>query len=612
MQTMSPEQYEFWRRDCALMGLPGPSVDLKVIKRAYADTLRVTRPDDDAAAYQTLREAYDRVVRFARAEQMRREAAGEVELGDGAGPSGQPESSGPSRPSGPPVKPVPVRSPLAEPELEHASAPAAIAEPVAAPARPEQPSTPIEQPSPRPRPPLKLPEAPPQHVQQEAQDLRPARSPQDLCLWLEALAFEGPDRLNQALPDLREELLRLPLLASEEASVRLADLLIKLNGAGSRPLMHLLLEHFGWITDFRSERLLGYQRVAKLKTLRADTLLPVVDEGIVRQFGPIATLLRWVNSGLVLLALRAWLATALMGHALITHVSRLDWTTWARLGAPESPMRSLLKIPASQCIPMALVMAAVGGIQYQHRFDSEQFAAFAVMASVVPFLAMILHTAVSLPTMLLSETALSNLVRTSWRRWMPWIGLVCISSAGLVAHVGQRLGPNAGLAWIAVLAVGLLLAMPRRDLFVTSFVMWGCVMALMPSRPPYWVSSLIAGWVLAGPIILQQGLYRPESDAEEARNLHPGAPAGGWRAALLLGTAALPVLAGWLTVRSGMGLAAGSMMIAAALLHVYGPESAWALAAFVPLVCGLLGAGLMAQRLGWRMGMALVRTEETR
>lgn len=47
-----------WQR----LGLEGPTDDVAVVKRAYAKRLKVTRPDDDAAAYQALREAYERVL----------------------------------------------------------------------------------------------------------------------------------------------------------------------------------------------------------------------------------------------------------------------------------------------------------------------------------------------------------------------------------------------------------------------------------------------------------------------------------------------------------------------------------------------------------------------
>ncbi|KQW00279.1 hypothetical protein [Rhizobacter sp. Root1221] len=51
-----------WQR----VGLDGPTSDVIAIKRAYALTLRTTRPDDDAAAYQALREAFDRLLQAAR------------------------------------------------------------------------------------------------------------------------------------------------------------------------------------------------------------------------------------------------------------------------------------------------------------------------------------------------------------------------------------------------------------------------------------------------------------------------------------------------------------------------------------------------------------------
>ena len=54
-----------WDNGWALLGLE-PTSDLAAIKKAYALKLKVTRPDDDAAAYQALREAYGRAQDWAR------------------------------------------------------------------------------------------------------------------------------------------------------------------------------------------------------------------------------------------------------------------------------------------------------------------------------------------------------------------------------------------------------------------------------------------------------------------------------------------------------------------------------------------------------------------
>lgn|GEM_PF-2850019 len=47
------------------LGLPGPTSDLKAIKRAYAAKLKVTRPQDDPEGFMALREALDRAKQYA-------------------------------------------------------------------------------------------------------------------------------------------------------------------------------------------------------------------------------------------------------------------------------------------------------------------------------------------------------------------------------------------------------------------------------------------------------------------------------------------------------------------------------------------------------------------
>lgn len=54
-----------WDEDWARLGIEPPT-DLATIKKAYAAKLKLTRPDDDAEAYQALRAAYERVQQWAR------------------------------------------------------------------------------------------------------------------------------------------------------------------------------------------------------------------------------------------------------------------------------------------------------------------------------------------------------------------------------------------------------------------------------------------------------------------------------------------------------------------------------------------------------------------
>lgn len=48
-----------------ILGLDAPTDDIRVIKKAYAKKLRVTRPDDDPAAFMALREALERAKHYA-------------------------------------------------------------------------------------------------------------------------------------------------------------------------------------------------------------------------------------------------------------------------------------------------------------------------------------------------------------------------------------------------------------------------------------------------------------------------------------------------------------------------------------------------------------------
>jgi len=58
-----------WEQDWQRLGLE-PTTDLAAIKKAYALKLKLTRPDDDAEAYQALRTAYERVQQWVKWRQQ--------------------------------------------------------------------------------------------------------------------------------------------------------------------------------------------------------------------------------------------------------------------------------------------------------------------------------------------------------------------------------------------------------------------------------------------------------------------------------------------------------------------------------------------------------------
>lgn len=57
-----------WEPDWALLGI-APTTELAAIKKAYAARLKITRPDEDAEAYQALRGAYERAQQWARSQE---------------------------------------------------------------------------------------------------------------------------------------------------------------------------------------------------------------------------------------------------------------------------------------------------------------------------------------------------------------------------------------------------------------------------------------------------------------------------------------------------------------------------------------------------------------
>lgn len=88
-----------WEQDWALLGI-APTTELAAIKKAYALKLKTTRPDDDAAAYQALRGAYERAQQWVKWQTSQ--------------PADAADTESPVAEAATPIE-IPVDTPVAEP-----------------------------------------------------------------------------------------------------------------------------------------------------------------------------------------------------------------------------------------------------------------------------------------------------------------------------------------------------------------------------------------------------------------------------------------------------------------------------------------------------------------
>jgi hypothetical protein len=257
-----------FEEDWQLLGLT-PTDDVLAVKRAYAARLRLTRPDDDAQAYQALREAYERAQQWARwRSQSAADSVGEVTREP---PTATTETT------------TPAVADLADP-ADVAGAADAVGAASAAHSHDAKGVAAADR------------QPPPAAEQTNAASAASLQAALDAAAGTEAApALQSPDAeavaglvkyservfqhqgetaLMAYWPKLKQALAELPLSLQGDASCSFADLVIR------RPLMPSsfiaeLEQHFAWSVDFRSERLIGFARMQALQAVLADRLVRV-------------------------------------------------------------------------------------------------------------------------------------------------------------------------------------------------------------------------------------------------------------------------------------------------------------------------------------------------
>ena len=582
--------HEDWHRDCATVGLAGPSSDLGEIKRAYAKTLRTTRPDDDAQAYQALREAYDRLVAHARRQSLIESQAAAETASAAGGPLGEPVAE--------PTGAEPGAQPGAQPGAEAVVAASPMAEQVDARMDAEWPAPP---PRSAPRPP-----------QERVVFLDPPAgpSPEALCHEVVHLLKQGPAKLEAAMPALRRQLGDLPLEQQLEASARFADLVVQLEAHLPPRLIDLLREHFDWSRDFRIERMLGGERMAALAAVLERHPPPITDPATLEEFAPTVRVAQLSGSAREGDRFKAFIGALLMGHTLPLHLQWAGWQLLRRLGLDEAQLGAVQKLGVktrNAALPLIALLAGVlSGVLagsasegFEHGFSALWWVViFCVFMGYVGQALDFLRDAV--PAWLAGKFKSER-----WDRASPWVGAASFAVAGLVLQLAPVYGDAMAVLSLVFLAVGLLLGLKGTPAMITSAVaLWGFVVWAVPPMMMPVAAGVQAAWISAGVTVYRLRLYVPNPTFR----VQPTRPAGGWKAIALLLTVGLPTLTAWLSSLAGMRLTLGAITLGFTAGRAAGdiglvPRAAIMVGTFYLA----MGLWLAAQRAGWLLARRLFR-----
>lgn len=266
-----------FEEDWLQLGL-APTGEVAAIKKAYAARLKSTRPDDDALAYQTLREAYDRALQWARWQAQ----------GVNVVVREAPEHNLPSETTAPPAPKVHDAPGLSAALDEINQMPASTGK-----SADELLSA--------------LAAAGSQKRQLSAEQV---------VVHVEAhWRQHGSAALIAYWPQVRHMLDDLPLSANAEISSRFADFVIRATELPDAFIEHLQ-RHFGWLDDYQTKASIGFVRANALhEAIGHRVLRPVSDPEVLQQFAPLLHLHRLLEFKGLRGAAALWFAL-LMGEPL--------------------------------------------------------------------------------------------------------------------------------------------------------------------------------------------------------------------------------------------------------------------------------------------------------
>lgn len=497
-----------------------PTQDVVEIKRAYAKRLKTARPDDDAGAYQALREAYDEALEQARFQTR----PVKLQL--------RPEPSPPSplEPQVPPTTPTEDRSGN-QPPWPNAD---------------DGFSTPVGTPT---LPPQTLSGAQPEATQDQAWsvsddgfsvtlDVTPAAVPEDgpeetfeLPDYIDPETIarsvhrfwedHGDEDLIELWPRVCADLDALPLHRRAEASEWMAALVLdfpELPAGFVKPLA----QYFGWRDDFRVSAMLGTERAHALhEHLRAMGLRGVVSQAEQKAMRHVQTLAQWLRQKR---KLRAHLLGILMPEVSLRRWKRASVELLEALGIAGREATGIDAVmrwhPVARgvglfalCMGLALIFSGDLVVASAH-------GAFAVGAAVIALLVSLMHVATLERMHMLLPQGIKN-----WHERAPFVSAAVLVGVPAALAAGLALIPDDGSVWgtgSAVASVltplrffggwGLALLLPLMVwpqqqhwailLLSISIVLTLALMPLLPGQPPLLVFVLAQVWTLLASVLL--------------------------------------------------------------------------------------------------------------